>query len=222
MKSSRSKGKSRVFLVDDHAILLDGLRELINRTEDLEVCGQAMSGEEAIQKLPDSKPNLAVVDLSLPGIGGLELLKTLHDRVPSVSCLVLSMHDETIYAERCLRAGARGYLMKHHSVDSLVAALRQIQSGKIFLSPQMSDRLLESITRGRPGGGSSVDDLSDRELEVYELIGRGQGASVIARKLHLSVKTVESYRAKLKEKLNLRDADELFQHALRWAEKRSS
>lgn len=221
MGRGSERRKRRIYLVDDHAILLDGLNALINQTEDLEVCGQARSAEEALQLLPNSKPDLAIIDLALPGMSGLDLMKSLQHRLPSLPILVLSMHDEAIYAERCIRAGARGYMMKHQAIDSLRAALHQILGGRIFLSPQMSERLIESIAHRRAGAGSRVEDLSDRELEVYELIGRGQGASDIARKLHLSVKTVETYRAKLKEKLNLRDADELFQHALRWAEKKA-
>jgi DNA-binding NarL/FixJ family response regulator len=208
--------KRRVFLVDDQSVVRYGLRELINKSMDLMVCGEASTAEVALQRIPSIKPDLAVVDLSLKGSGGLDLLKSLRFRLPSLRILVFSRYDETIFAERCLRAGARGYIMKDKDIADVRTALRQLMEGKIFLSSEMSVRLLESVARHGRSQTSSLESLTDRELEVYQLIGTGCGASGIARKLHLSVKTIETYRAKLKEKLNLKDAAELFQHALRW------
>ena len=227
MKKAESKDSTgaarKIYLVDDHAVLRNGLAELINRTEGLRVCGESAGSEEALQEILKVKPDLAIVDLTLEGSSGLDLIKSLRLRQPSLPVLVLSMHDELLYAERCLRAGAKGYVMKHEAIDVIRNAIRQILDGKIYVSGRMSDRLLQAIARGgSAGSGSPVDQLSDRELEVFDLIGRGHGPSEIARRMHLSVKTIETYQSKLKEKLSLRDAAELLQHALRWVERRTS
>ncbi len=213
--------RRRIFLVDDHAVVRNGLAELINQAPDLVVSGEAATAEEALEKIEASVPDLAVVDLTLGDMGGLELLKHLKSRHPLLPVLVLSMHDESFYAERCLRAGARGYIMKNEAIDQVERAVRQILDGKVYLSQRMSDQFLLAVARGDAAKiGSPVNQLSDRELEVFECIGRGLGASEIARKLHLSVKTIESYQAKLKEKLHLKDSSQLFQHALHWVERR--
>ncbi len=213
--------RRKVFLVDDHAVVRNGLAELINQAPDLVVSGEAATAEEALDKIEASVPDLAVVDLTLGDMGGLELLKHLKSRYPLLPVLVLSMHDESFYAERCLRAGARGYIMKNEAIDQVERAVRQILDGKVYLSQRMSDQFLLAVARGDAAKiGSPVNQLSDRELEVFECIGRGLGASEIARKLHLSVKTIESYQAKLKEKLHLKDSSQLFQHALHWVERR--
>jgi DNA-binding NarL/FixJ family response regulator len=210
-----------VFLIDDHTILREGLTELINHSPDLAVCGEASTGEEALARIPAAKPDLVIVDLSLPDAGGLELLRTLKVRHPEIPTLVLSMHDESIYAERALRAGARGYVMKHMAITELQAAIRRVLEGNLYLSRRVSDLLVQSAVQAK--GARDVHDvhgLSDREFEVLEMIGLGMGTTEIARKLHLSVKTIETYQAKLKEKLDLPDAAKLFQYALRWVEKR--
>jgi DNA-binding NarL/FixJ family response regulator len=215
--------RRKVFLVDDHPVLRNGLTELINRSDDLLVCGEASTAEDGLRKISELKPDLAIVDLSLDGASGLELVKNLKIRLPETPVLVLSIHDESFYAERCLRAGARGYIMKQEAIEEVKSAIRQILGGKIYLSPRMSERLLEAVARGEAArSGSPLDRLSDRELEVFEMIGRGRATAEIAKKLHLSVKTIETYQAKLKEKLNLKDAAELMRHALRWVEDRET
>jgi DNA-binding NarL/FixJ family response regulator len=214
------RGRRRVFLVDDHAVVRNGLAELINQAPDLVVCGEAAGGEEALERIESARPDLAIVDLILGEMSGLELLKGLKSRYPGLPILVLSMHDETFYAERCLRAGAKGYIMKKEAIEQVENAVRTILDGKVYLSKPMMDQFLLAVTRGDPTRAvSPVDRLTDRELEVFECIGRGLGASEIAKKLRLSVKTIESYQAKLKEKLNLKDSSQLFQHALHWVER---
>lgn len=213
--------RRKVFLVDDHAVVRNGLAELLNQASDLEVHGEASSAEEALVKILSAGPDIAIVDLSLGDMGGMELLKHLKTRMPDLPVLVLSMHEESFYAERCLRAGARGYIMKKEAIEQVEHAVRQVLDGKVYLSPAMSDQFLLAVARGDAAKvGSPVSLLSDRELEVFECIGRGLGASEVARKLRLSVKTIESYQAKLKEKLHLKDSSALFQHALHWVERR--
>jgi len=212
--------RHRVFLVDDHVVVRNGLAELINQAPDLVVIGEASSAEEALGTIGAAEPDLAIIDLTLGDMSGLELLKRLKSRHPLLPLLVLSMHDEAFYAERCLRAGARGYVMKNEAIGQVELAVRQILQGKVYLSQKMSEQFLLAVARGDAARiGSPVDLLSDRELEVFECIGRGLGPSEVARKLHLSVKTIESYQAKLKEKLHLKDSSQLFQHALHWVER---
>jgi DNA-binding NarL/FixJ family response regulator len=221
MGTKPAGGRHRVFLIDDHTVVRNGLAELLNHTSDLQICGEAASAEEALEKIESSTPEIALVDLTLGEMTGLELIKTLKTRLPQLPLLVLSMHDESFYAERCLRAGAKGYIMKKEAIEQVEHAIRQILDGKVYLSQKMSDQFLLAVARGDAAKiGSPVNLLSDRELEVFECIGRGLGASEIARKLHLSVKTIESYQAKLKEKLNLKDSSALFQYALHWVERR--
>lgn len=212
--SPRSR-RAQVFLVDDHAVLRAGLAELINRESDMRVCGEAPSAEEAMKVLASLAPDVVIVDLLLKGTSGLELLKNLKSRYPKLPVLVLSMHDESIFAERALRAGARGYIMKEEAVDEVHAAIRRVLGGDIYLSPRMSNTLLRSLTHGKSAPrGSPVDQLSDRELEVFGMIGKGVGTSAIAQRLHLSIKTIQTYRANLKVKLNLKDGDELLKYAI--------
>jgi DNA-binding NarL/FixJ family response regulator len=221
MSSSTSVDKKRVFLVDDHAVLREGLAELINHSPDLVVCGTAATSEEALTRIPEARPDLIVVDLALPDTGGMELLRMLKLRHPLVPALVLSMHDEAVYAERTLRAGAKGYIMKHEAITEVQAAIRRVLEGGLYLSRRISDRLVRTAVQARPGRDAEPHhNLSDREFEVLEMIGLGQGASEIARNLHLSVKTIETYQAKLKEKLDLADATKLYQYARRWTENR--
>jgi DNA-binding NarL/FixJ family response regulator len=211
--------KKRVYIVDDHVMLRQGLTVLLNGTADLEVCGESSSAEHALQDIPGHRPDIAIIDLSLEGTSGLELIKSLHSRQPDLPILVLSMHDESFFAERVLRAGANGYVMKHRAVHELKEALHRILQGGMYVSQNMSDRLLRVMSRSKAGArGSSMDLLSDREVEVFELIGRGLGNSEIAQRLHLSIKTIETYRARIKEKLELKDAAELFQRALNWVQ----
>jgi DNA-binding NarL/FixJ family response regulator len=206
---------ARVLVVDDHPVVRQGLRLLIDHESDLEVCAEAETAADALQAITEHGPDVAVVDLSLKGTSGLELIKDIRVRHADLPVLVLSMSDEGVYAERALRAGARGYLMKEAATGEVLAALRRVLDGGLYLSDAMASRLLAQLVRGGPtDGGSPVDRLSDRELEVFGLIGRGLGTSEIARRLHLSPKTIETYRAHIKQKLGLADATELLQHAI--------
>jgi DNA-binding NarL/FixJ family response regulator len=209
--------KSRVFVVDDHPIVRQGLALLINREADLAVCGEAEDAHAAVQAVAATKPDILIVDISLNGPDGLGLLKDVRMRYPELPVLILSMHDESIYAERALRAGAQGYIMKQEATEKVLVALRRILSGEIYVSERIANRMLHLYIGGPSGGRpSSIADLTDRELEVFRLIGEGHTTRQIAEELHISVKTVESYQAHIKEKLSLRSARELVQHAIQW------
>ncbi len=209
--------KKRVVIVDDHPPMRKGLAQLINQELDLEACGEAGNIPEALQVVENLKPDIVIVDMVLKDDSGLELLKDLKNRFPDLPALVLSMQNESIYAERALRAGARGYIMKEETTENVVKALRQVLSGEVYLSEKMSKKILNQIAGGNAGkGGLSVESLSDRELEVFQLIGRGIQSREIAKKLHLSVKTIESYREHIKVKLNLENAAQLTQTAIQW------
>ena len=209
--------RSRVFVVDDHPIVRQGLSLIINRESDLMVCGEAEDAQGAMQGIAGAKPDIMVVDISLNGPDGLDLLKDIRMRHPDLPVLILSMHDESIYAERALRAGAQGYIMKEEATETVLVALRRILSREIYVSERIANRMLQRYIGGsnisRP---SSIADLTDRELEVFRLIGGGHSTRQIAEELHISVKTVESYQAHIKEKLSLRSARELVQHAIQW------
>ena len=209
--------KKTVFLVDDHPIVRQGLTLLINQEPDLAVCGQAEEMYAALQAIQTFKPDIMIVDISLSGPDGLELLKNIRMKYSGMPVLILSMHDETIYAERALRAGANGYIMKQEATEKVLIALRRILAGEIYVSDRVGNHMLQHYVRGaRISAQSSVAELTDRELEVFRLIGEGHGTRQIAEELHLSVKTVESYQAHIKEKLSLRSARELVQHAIQW------
>jgi DNA-binding NarL/FixJ family response regulator len=211
--------KRKVLVVDDHPIVREGLAQMINREPDLSVCGDASHMQKAVQLMEALKPDILLVDISLDGPDGLELLKHIRAQDPGLPVLILSMHDESIYAERALRAGANGYIMKQEATDSVLDALRRILNREVYVSPRIANKMLQQFvgTTGAERRHSSVDDLSDRELEVLRLIGAGHGTRQIAEQLHLSVKTVETYQAHLKEKLGLRNSRELVQYATRWA-----
>jgi DNA-binding NarL/FixJ family response regulator len=209
--------KSKVFVVDDHPIVRQGLALLINRESDLTVCGEAEDAQTAVQAVATAKPDVLVVDISLNGPDGLDLLKDVRMRYPGLPVLILSMHDESIYAERALRAGAQGYIMKQEATEKVLVALRRILSAEIYVSERIANRMLQRYIGNRSAGRpSSIADLTDRELEVFRLIGEGHSTRQIAEELHISVKTVESYQAHIKEKLSLRTARELVQHAIQW------
>jgi DNA-binding NarL/FixJ family response regulator len=211
--------RKKIFIVDDHPILRDGLSEIINRSSEGAVCGEASSAEEALDRIPAAAPDLVLVDLSLPGMNGIDLVKALKARMPSLRILVLSMHDESLHAERALRAGARGYIMKHQAAKEVQDAIRAVLAGDLYLSPNMSKQVLESVFQsGKGRGDSPVDTLSDREEEVFRLIGKGHGATEIARLLGLNVKTIETYQARMKEKLKARDSAHLYQLAQAWSQ----
>jgi DNA-binding NarL/FixJ family response regulator len=217
-KSGSKSAKKQIFLVDDHPLMRQALSQLISREADLAVCGEAEGAAEALRSIAALKPDAAVVDLTLKEGSGLDLVKDLKLRHPALPVLVLTMHDESAYAERLLRSGARGYVMKDQASDKIVTALRRVLDGEVYLSEKMSARVLHKLVGGVPASVSPVDLLSDRELQVYELIGRGTGTRQIAEKLHLSVKTVETYREHIKIKLKLDNATELLQHAIQWAQ----
>jgi DNA-binding NarL/FixJ family response regulator len=209
--------KKTVFVVDDHPIVRQGLALLINQETDLTVCGEAEEMHSALSAIQAVRPDILIVDISLNGPDGLELLKHIRLGAPRLPVLILSMHDESIYAERALRAGANGYIMKQEATEKVLVALRRILSGEIYVSDRIANSMLRHYVRGvNPSEHSSISDLTDRELEVFRLIGEGHGTRQIAETLHLSVKTVESYQAHIKEKLSLRSARELVQHAVQW------
>jgi DNA-binding NarL/FixJ family response regulator len=207
---------ARLLLVDDHPLMRKGLALTLGAEPDLRVVAQADSAEHALELLSDDL-DLVVTDVSLPGMSGLELTKHLAAVRPELPVIVVSRHDETLYAERALRAGARGYVQKLEDPDVIVAAVRRVLRGGIHVSPAISDRLLMGIAGGTNRAKETpAAILSDRELEVFEMTGRGVATREIAERLHLSVKTVESYRARIKEKLGLTTAAELMQHAVQW------
>jgi DNA-binding NarL/FixJ family response regulator len=210
--------KKTVFLVDDHPIVRQGLTLLINQEADLAVCGEAEEMNSALSSIPAARPDILIVDISLNGPDGLELLKNIRMKLPRLPVLILSMHDESVYAERALRAGANGYIMKQEATEKVLVALRRILSGEIYVSDRIANSMLQHYVRGsHTASHSSVAELTNRELEVFRLIGEGHGTRQIADELHLSVKTVESYQAHIKEKLSLRSARELVQHAVQWS-----
>lgn len=208
---------TKILLVDDHPLMRKGLAMTLEAEPDLSVYQQAASAEDALSVVNEEVPDVAIVDISLPGMSGLELIKHLLALYPDLPILVVSRHDETLYAERVIRAGARGYIMKLEAGDVIVQAVRRVLRGGIYVSDEINERLLMGMMSGRTNiAESPMDVLSDRELEVFELTGGGLGTRDIAERLHLSVKTVESYRARIKTKLNLATATELVQHAVQW------
>ncbi|MGA2596082.1 MAG: response regulator transcription factor [Bryobacteraceae bacterium] len=209
--------RRRVFIVDDHPIVRQGLALLINREPDLSVCGDAEEASSALRRIEDMKPDLVVVDISLNGPDGLDLLKDIRSHYPNLPVLILSMLDESLYAERSLRAGASGYIMKQEATERVLIAIRRILGGEIYVSDRMANRMLHRFVGGaQVEQRSPIADLTDRELEVFRLIGEGHGTRQIAEDLHISVKTVESYQAHIKEKLSLKNARELVQRAIQW------
>jgi DNA-binding NarL/FixJ family response regulator len=209
--------KARVLIVDDHPIVRQGLEEMIGREPDLTVVAGAESAARALEIVSTTPLDLAVIDITLTGANGIELIKNIRAQNASLPVLVLSMHDESLYAERALRAGAQGYVMKQEATSKLMIAIRRILDGQIYLSDAMNDRMVRKMIGGRADADSTdVDLLSDRELEVLQLIGRGRGTRQIAEHLHLSVKTIESHRAHIKEKLKLSTAPELVRFAVDW------
>ena len=208
--------------MDDHPIMRHGLSQLIRAAEELEVCGEAGSAREGLDKVLALKPDLVVVDLTLPDKSGLELLKDIQAMVPGMTCLVLSMHDESLYAERVLRAGARGYLMKETAAENLITAIRKVFTGGLYVSESLAAKMLEQLALGRPKqAGGGVDALTDRELEVLEAIGAGKATKIIAEQLSISARTVEAHRAHIKEKLNITDGSSLVRFAVQWVESRA-
>lgn len=221
MPAKRSNRKHELFLVEDHPVTREGLAQLINYQDDLHVCGSAGTAAKALAGIETSRPDLVLLDVTLPDGHGIELVKDLKARYPDLRVLVLSMHDEVLYAERAIRAGASGYIMKQEPTDTVLTAARQILNGKPYLSPKLQERVLQRFAAGiSTPANSEVERLTDRELEVFELIGHGRGTREIAEQLRLSVSTVETHRAHLKEKLELDSATELVRRAVEWVSNR--
>jgi len=215
--STDSRNKRTVLIVDDHPIVRQGLALLIDQEKDLEVCGQAEDAHEAMQAIRQLNPDMVIVDISLKDTSGMELIKDLKIQHPDLPVLTLSMHDEAIYGERALRAGARGYIMKQEATGKVVTAIRRVLAGEVYVSDGMAAKMVSKLVGGGTRtAGSPADSLSDRELEVFRMIGEGFGTREMAEKLHLSVKTVETYRAHIKDKLGLQDANELLRTAIQW------
>lgn len=211
--------KKRVLIVEDHPILRKGLSMLINQEPDLTVVAEADNAQRALEMIEKHKPDMLIVDISLPGIDGIELIKTVklsHRDLPS---LVVSMHDESLFAERALRAGARGYIMKQEALEKVLVAIRRVLAGEIFVSEKIATCMLEKLVSSDDKVVSSpIGLLSNRELTVFRMIGQGFKTSQIADKLHLSIKTIESYRAHIKEKLKLADGTDLLKYAIQWVQ----
>jgi DNA-binding NarL/FixJ family response regulator len=211
--------KARILIVDDHPVLRHGLATMINQQEDLHVFAQAESGAQALSILAKEPCDVVLLDITLGSRSGIEVLKDIKVQFPKLPVLMLSMHDEGVYAHRALRAGASGYITKADATDRVIAALRQVLKGDVYVNPRFAASLLNRLVGGPRSTPnlSPIEALSDRELEVFNLLGQGLSTRVIAERLHLSVKTVESHRAHIKEKLHLRDANELVHHAIQWA-----
>ena len=211
--------KSRVFVVDDHPLVREGLTNLINGQDDLVVCGEAKNSAQAIDRIIKTQPDVALIDISLENESGLELVKQLAAQFPQVGLIVLSMHDEGLYAERALRVGARGYVMKHETSSSVLASIRRVLGGGVYISERIVNKMaLRLGSAGEPVARSPVERLSDRELEIFRLLGQGRTTSQIAGDLHLSLKTVQAYCARAKEKFGVTSLTELLRAAIQWDE----
>jgi DNA-binding NarL/FixJ family response regulator len=217
MKKAERSQKARIFIVDDHPMTRSGLTHLINHQSDTLVCGEAENAARALDLLNGSQPDLMLIDITLPGKSGLELIKDVRAMRPDLHILVISMHDESLYADRVLRAGARGYITKHEGGEKVMGAIRRVLSGKIYVSESMSAHILEIFSGGQPTTDrSSIQNLSDREFEVFQALGEGLSSHEIAKKLHLSAKTVDAHRANIKTKLKINTTAELISFAARW------
>jgi len=222
-KTSVAKSKRRILIVDDHPMMREGLAQIINHEPDLVVAGEAENAHQALDAIATLKPDLVLADITLPGKNGLELIKDIQAMYAGLKVLIISMHDEAIYAERVLRAGGRGFIMKQEGGKRLMQAIRHVLSGKIYVSEKMSAHLLEIFSgRGPEASRSPIERLTDREFEVFQLIGQGLGTRDIADRLHLSAKTVEVHRVNIKEKLKLKTAPELIRFAVRWVESQAA
>jgi DNA-binding NarL/FixJ family response regulator len=217
-KDKTSENKTQVLIVDDHPVVRDGLTTIINHERDLNVCGEADDAHEALKAITELKPEVVVVDISLKNSDGIELTKNIKAGYPKLSVIVLSIHDESVYAERALLAGAKAYLMKDAASENIVRAIRTVLSGEIYVSNTISKKFLHKIAGDKTSTFKTpIENLSDREFEIFRLIGEGFKASQIAKQLHLSTKTIETYRSRIKEKLNLPNAAELLQYSIKWA-----
>jgi len=215
-------GAKRIVIVDDHPLFRKGLEQLINSNDGLAICGEAANAAEGMDVIRRIAPDMVIVDVSLPGANGIELIKNIRAEFAKLPILVLSMHDESLYALRSLRAGAQGYVMKQEALANVLTAIHQVFDGRPYLSPAMSAKLIVSYAEAPDNGKAApTDSLSDRELEILELIGKGREVREIAKELHLSPKTVETHRAHIKEKLNLGNARQVTRFAVQWLDARS-
>jgi DNA-binding NarL/FixJ family response regulator len=211
--------RKRILLADDHPMMRAGLAQLINRQPELEVCAEAGNPAEVLALLGQVAPDLILTDLTMPGRAGIEFIKDLAALHPDLKILVVSMHDEIVYAERCLRAGARGYIMKESGSENLLVAVRRVLDGQSYVSPNMADRILSGLSNRKPRGSDSpIQNLSDREFEIFQLVGQGKSTRDIAKELGLSSKTVDVHRTHIREKLELKDVTALVRYAVRWIE----
>ncbi len=218
-KPKKEAARQRVFLVDDHPMMRDGMGRLIDSEPGLICCGGAQSAEEAISEIPRCRPDLVITDITLPQRSGLDLIKDLAAMLPDLPVFVYSMHDENFYAERALRAGARGYLMKEEGSEKMLEAIRRVLTGEISVSPKIAAKILTLFSGPKSRSSHSpVEQLTDREFDVFQLIGQGKSTKEIAQQLHLSHKTVAVHRGHIKEKLGLASSGELVHQAIRWAE----
>jgi DNA-binding NarL/FixJ family response regulator len=217
-KRAGAKGK-RIVIVDDHPLFRKGLEQLINSSDDgFGICGEAGDAAEGMSVIRQLRPDLVIVDLSLPGANGIELIKNIRAEFDKLPVLILSMHDESLYALRALRAGAQGYVMKQEALENVIGAIRDVLAGRPYLSHDMSAKLITGFVSGGTNQSNVTDNLSDRELEILELIGKGRDVREISRALHISAKTVETHRAHIKEKLNLKNARQVARFAVQWLE----
>jgi DNA-binding NarL/FixJ family response regulator len=215
-----AKPKTKILVVDDHPIVRERLAELINQEPDLHVCGEAEDSREAIKAVESLQPDLAIVDITLKDTYGIELIKQLKETHPKLPMLVLSMHDESLYGERALRAGAKGYLTKQEATKKVITAIRTILAGEIFVSEKMASTILRKVAgSASPEGASPTDVLTDRELEIFQLLGQGLGVKEIAENLFISVKTVEAHREHIKQKMNFKSSTELLRFAIQFTMK---
>jgi DNA-binding NarL/FixJ family response regulator len=212
--SSPSPRRQRILVVEDHLVVSTGMTALINHESDLQVCGAADDGVSALESIDTLKPDLVLLDITLKGRGGLELLKDIKVRHPRLKVLVLSMHDESLYAMRALRAGASGYLMKGEATETLLVAIRRVSNGDTYLSPRMEKQVMQRLVQRTEQEHGPLDNLSDRELEIFRMIGQGRSTRDISKALFLSIKTIETHRAHIKEKLNLQTGNDLVRRAI--------
>ena len=209
--------KARILIVDDHPLVREWLGHLIERSPDLAVCGEAEDSEQALKLIAETKPHLAIIDLSLGSVSGLDLIRQIRTTYPDLAMIVLSMHDEQVYAERCIRAGARGYIMKRESTKTVVDAIHEVLKGNLYLSKKVTMHIVQKVVSSdTSNSGQSVAQLSDRELEVFKLLGQGYEINEIAKMLDVNIKTVHTYCARMKEKMKVGTTAELLREALRW------
>jgi DNA-binding NarL/FixJ family response regulator len=218
-QNKSNENRRKILVVDDHPIVRDGLADLINKEKDIVVCGWAEDIPQTIKAIKNLNPDVVTVDISLGDASGLELIKDIKTRFPSLPILALSMHQESLYAERAIRAGAKGYITKQEATKKVITAIRQVLDGRLYLSEKMKEKVLRSLLGGNGSGAgtSPIERLTDRELDVFSLLGQGRGTRQIAEQLCLSIKTIETYRSRIKEKLNISSSSELLLYAFQWA-----